>query len=181
MTLAGKILKLGVALALALTAGSSAALAKKKKCKDGETTEVASYKLVKGEHLDYQIPKPLNGKGGDPKRGLKWMTHRRQGNCIACHEVKKILALAKPNDLNSLKKYGFHGKIGPSLDGVASRYTEGELRLLVVDPKKAFPDTIMPAFHKAQGFTRVHKDCVGHVILSADRVEDVVAYLKTLK
>ena len=182
MTLAGKMLGIGVALALALSAGSSAALAKKKKkCKDGEVTKVASYKLAKGEHIDYQIPAPLNGKGGDPKRGVKWMTHRRQGNCIACHKVTKILNMVKPNDLKTLKRYGFHGNIGPSLDGVASRYTEGELRLLVVDPKKVFPDTIMPAFHKNTGFTRVHKDCKGYVVLSADRVEDVVAFLKTLK
>lgn len=176
-----------MAIAVVMTAGSSLALAqakkKKSKCKDGETTEIASYDLSKGENLDFQIAKPLNGKPGDAKTGLKWMVHRRLGNCIACHEVSKILAKAKPSDLNSLKKYGFHGKIAPTLDGVASRYTEGELRLIVVNPKKAFPDvnTIMPSFHSASDFHAVIGDCKDHAILSADRVEDVVAYLKTLK
>ena len=185
--LARRFIGAGVAIALALTAGSSFALAqakkKKSKCKDGETEQVASYKLSKGKNIDHQIKASLTGKAGDMKKGLKWMTHRRLGNCIACHEVGKILAKAKPSDLNSLKKYGFHGKLAPPLDGVASRYTEGELRLIVVSAKKAFPDanTIMPSFHVNSGYSAIHKDCKGQAILAADRVEDVVAYLKTLK
>jgi len=174
---------IGIAGALVLALGLTPAEAKKSKCKDGEVTEAAKYSITKGEHIHAAINASLTGNAGDPKKGLKWMTHRRLGNCIACHEVSKILALAKPDNVKSLKAYGFHGKIGPTLDGVADRYTEGELRMIVVDPKKAFPDanTIMPAFHKNDGFTRVHKDCVGYAILSAERVEDVVAYLKTLK
>jgi sulfur-oxidizing protein SoxX len=170
------------AAALVLTVSAADGFAKEK-CKDGEVAKAADYKLTKGKNIDVQIEASLTGKPGDPKAGLKWMVHRRLGNCIACHEVKKILAKAKPGDLKSLKSYGFHGKIAPPLDGVASRYTEGELRLIVVNPKKAFPDadTIMPSFHVNSGFTKVHKDCVDHVILSAERVEDVVAYLKTLK
>lgn len=171
-------------LALGVTSPALAQQKKKKeKCKDGEVAQVASYKISKGENLPAAINQSLTGKPGDPKKGLKWMTHRRLGNCIACHEVQKILALADPNDVKSLSRYGFHGKIAPPLDGVADRYTEGELRMIVVDPKKAFPDanTIMPSFHRNTGFNRVHKDCVGYVILSAERVEDVVAYLKTLK
>ena len=175
-----------LALALGLSFGAGEALAKKKKksrCKDGEVAEVAKYKLSKGEHIDQQISESLTGKAGDAKAGLTIMVHRRLGNCIACHEIKKVLANAKPNDINSLRKYGFHGKIGPSLDGVASRYTEGELRLIVVSSKKAFPDanTIMPSFHENKGYNRVIGDCKGLAILSAERVEDVVAYLKTLK
>ncbi len=185
--LAKRIIGTGVAIALALTAGSSLAVAqakkKKSKCKDGETEQVASFKLSKGSNIDHQIKASLTGKPGDAKTGVKWMVHRRLGNCIACHEVGKILDKAKPNDINSLRKYGFHGKIAPTLDGVASRYTEGELRLIVVSSKKAFPDanTIMPSFHVKSGFHGVIGDCKDHAILSAERVEDVVAYLKTLK
>ena len=86
-------------------------------------------------------------------------------------------------DLKKLKTYGFHGQIGPPLDGLTERYTEGELRLIVVDPKIAFPDanTIMPAFHKNDGLHRVIKDCVGYVMMSAQQIEDVVAYLMTIK
>ena len=185
MKLLGKTLKAGLVLALAVTLGATASMAQKKKakCKDGETDQIAKYELGKGENLASAINASLTGKAGDAKMGLKWMTHRRLGNCIACHEIKQVSNLAKPDDLNSLKKYAFHGEVGPALDGVAGRYTEGELRLLIVDIKKAMPDadSIMPSFHRADGFNRVHKDCVGQVVLSAERVEDVVAYLKTLK
>ena len=185
MKLLEKTLKAGLVVVLAMTLGSAASFAQKKKakCKDGETDQVAKYELSKGDNLDNAINASLTGAAGDATKGLKWMTHRRLGNCIACHEVSNIAKLAKPEDLSSQKKYGFHGAVGPTLDGVAERYTEGELRLIVVDIKKALPeaDSIMPSFHRADAFNRVHKDCVGQVVLSAERVEDVVAYLKTLK
>lgn len=163
--------------------------AKRDRCKDGEPSEVAKYETGKGETLEKAINEPLTDKAGDPDKGLQWMAHRRLGNCLACHEISKVLALAEkqptidvktPDGKTNSMPLGIHGEIGPSLDGVASRYTEGELRLLVVDPKLVFPDTIMPAFHKNTGFTRVHPDCEGRAILSAQQVEDVVAFLKTL-
>lgn len=176
-------LVLGVALAAAPTDGLAQAKKKKSRCKDGETDKIAAYQITKGTNIDGQIAASLTGKPGDPKMGVKWMTHRRLGNCIACHKISKILAKADPADLNSLRKYAFHGEIAPTLDGVADRFTEGELRLIVVSSKKAFPDanTIMPSFHEASGYTRVIGDCKGLAILTAERVEDVVAYLKTLK
>lgn len=164
--------------------------AKKDRCKDGEPSEVANYKIGKGKAFEKAINEPLAGKKGDAARGLQWMAHRRLGNCLACHEISKVLERAEkePNieitsddGKKSSMPLGIHGEIGPSLDGVASRYTEGELRMLVVDPKLAFPDTIMPAFHKNSGFTRPHPDCQGLAILNAQQVEDVVAFLKTLK
>ena len=181
-----KLMSLAAAFALALTTGATLAQAqakKKVKCKDGEVEEVAKFELSKGENIDQAINQSLTGKPGDPVKGLKWMVHRRLGNCIACHEVSKILEKANPNDLKSLKTYGFHGKIAPTLDGVADRYSEGELRLIVVSAKQAFPDadTIMPGFHVNDAYHRVIEDCKGHAILSAERIEDVVAYLKTLK
>ncbi len=177
---------LAVAFVWALAAGATLAEAQAKvkvKCKDGEVDKVAAFEVSKGENIDKAINKSLTGSPGEPGMGLKWMTHRRLGNCIACHEVTKILEKVDANDPKSLKTYGFHGKIAPTLDGVADRYTEGELRLIVVSAKQAFPDanTIMPGFHVNDGHHRVIEDCKGHAILSADRVEDVVAYLKTLK
>ncbi len=174
------------AAALVLTAAASDAVAQKKKksrCKDGETEQVVQYNAEKGENLPAAIKGSLTGQPGDPEKGVKWMVHRRLGNCIACHQVTKILQRAKDDDLASLRRYGFHGKIAPTLDGVAGRYTEAELRMIVVDPKKAFPDqsTIMPSFHRNDGFTRVVGDCKGLAILAAERVEDIVAFLKTLK
>jgi len=173
------------AMALVMTAGAGDAIAKKKKsrCKDGQPTVIASYKVSKGENIDFQISKSLTGKAGDAKKGLKWMVHRRLGNCIACHKVSQVQALAKPDDIKSLRSYGFHGKIGPPLDGLTERYTEGEVRLIVVDAKKAFPDanTIMPSFHHKKGLNRVIKDCKDHVMMSAEQIEDIVAYLMTIK
>lgn len=186
MTQTKKIIALGAVSVLVLALGSSLALAqakKKARCKDNQPKVVASYEISKGKNIDFQISKSLTGKPGDPKAGLKWMVHRRLGNCIACHVSSKILALAKPNDLKSQRTYGFHGNIGPPLDGVTERFTEGEIRLIIVDAKKAFPDanTIMPAFHKKDGFHRVIKDCQGHVMMSAQQVEDIVAYVMTIK
>ena len=96
-------------------------------------------------------------------------------------ELQLNLSVTTPNGKSGNMPLGVHGKIGPTLDGVASRYTEGEIRMLVVSPKKAFPDTIMPSFHRNDGFIRVIGDCKGLAILTADRLEDIVAFLKTLK
>ena len=177
MTFMKNALKVGLTTALAVSLSTTAWA---KKCKDGETTEVAAYTVEKGKTMAAAINKSLTGKAGDPKNGLKTMVHRRQGNCIACHKITKIRELAKPGDLKAFKKYGFQGEVGPSLDGLATRYSEGEIRMMVVDPKKNFPDTLMPSFHKL-GTERVHKDCVGKVVMTAQKIEDVVSYLMTLK
>lgn len=125
--------------------------------------------LVKYEIVDYAISKSLTGKPGDPDKGVKTFTSRKLGNCLACHQV------------TALESQPFHGEIGPSLDGVAERYNEGQLRMQVVDAKVINPDTIMPAFYRTEGLHRVLKKFSGKPILSAEQVEDVVAYLKTLK
>ena len=74
-----------------------------------------------------------------------------------------------------------HGNIGPSLVGVGSRYTIAELRLRLVDPKTINPDTIMPSYHRKTGFHRVQKKWKGKTVLSAKDIEDILAYLMTLK
>jgi sulfur-oxidizing protein SoxX len=183
------------AFILAGTAVSSVGIAQTKKknpsrCKDGEVSTVADYKATKGDNLPLSIKASLTGNAGNSQAGLGWMVHRRLGNCLACHAItpvekmaakKASLKVTALNGKSGNMPLGVHGKIGPPLDGVASRYTEGELRMLIVDPKSAFPETIMPAFHKNKGFTRVFPDCEGKTILSAQQVEDVLAYLKTLK
>ena len=152
-------------------------------CKDGQGSDVPSFKLSKGESLDHQINESLTGKNGDPNEGIKWIVHRRLGNCIACHQSKTILKKAKPGDNASQIKYGFHGAIAPPLDGAGDRYTEGELRLIVVNSKLAFPDlnTIMPAFLKNDKLHRVIKPCIGKTMMSPQQIEDVVAFLATQK
>jgi len=126
--------------------------------------EKAMYTVMNGE----SIPKSLTGKAGDAKNGRKLAIHRKKGNCLACHEMP-------------IPEQAFHGKIGPSLKGIASRMSEGEMRLRIVNPKVANEDTIMPAFYKKDGFTRVLKKFKGKTMLSAAQIEDIIAYLNTLK
>lgn len=125
---------------------------------------VVAYKVVNGN----SIPKSLTGKPGDPKKGRATAINRKKGNCLGCHKMP-------------IAEQQFHGEIGPDLAGVAGRMSEGEMRARVVDPKLVNPDTIMPSFYKTKGLHRVMKKFKGKTIISAQDVEDVVAYLKTLK
>lgn len=118
----------------------------------------------------------LTGVAGDPVRGEEIMTDRGLGNCIACHQV------------TALDQYQFHGEVGPSLDGAASRWDEAALRGIVVNAKNVFPDSVMPSFYRVSGFIRPGDGYTGSAavepimpILSAQDVEDVVAYLMTLQ
>jgi L-cysteine S-thiosulfotransferase len=129
------------------------------------SADLVKYTVVDGS----SIPDSLTGKTGDPKAGEKVFVNRKQGNCLACHTLSK------------LSEQPFHGEIAPPLDGVADRYTEGELRLRVVNPKVVNEATIMPAFYRDEGFHRVADEFKGKPILTAEQVEDLVAYLVTLK
>lgn len=114
------------------------------------------------------IPKSLTGKPGDPKKGRALAIARKKGNCLACH----MMPIPEQDD---------HGQIGPALYGVANRMSVPELRLRIVDPKVVNPNTAMPAFYRTEGLHRVRKQFRGKPILTAQEVEDVVAYLSTLK
>jgi len=120
--------------------------------------------------VDGAISKSLSGKPGDPAAGKEWFVGRRLGNCLACHV----------NDDTSNEQ--FHGEVGPSLNGVADRWSEAELRAIVVNSKEVFGDgTIMPSFYRTEGYYRIRDQFAGKPILTAQQVEDVVAYLMTLK
>lgn len=119
----------------------------------------------------------LSGAVGDVENGKLIMITRGKGNCIACHEV------------TALKDAPFHGEVGPSLDGVGGYRTAEELRGIVANAKMTFPETVMPAFYKTSGFTRPGDAYTGKAakeedltpLLTAQEIEDVVAYLLTLK
>lgn len=123
---------------------------------------------VKIENMAVKMP--LTDVPGNPEEGAKTLANRSLGNCLACHAVK------------ALSKEQFHGNVGPSLDGVAGRWSVEELRAIVVDAKQAFSDeSMMPGFYSLHVGKDVRKDLVGKTILTAQQVEDVVAYLATLK
>ena len=130
-----------------------------------ETVKPADVKIVDGA-----IAQGLTDKPGDPDAGLKWFVGRKLGNCLACHTNEK------------LSDQPYHGEVGPPLDGVAGRWSQAELRAIVVNSKEALsPETIMPGFYRDSGLSRVAKKFAGKTILTAQQVEDVVAYLMTLK
>ena len=129
----------------------------------GSGEELVAYEIVD----DFSIPEPLTTTPGDPERGREVAINRRLGNCLACHGMP-------------IEEQPFHGEVGPPLNGVADRYDAGELRLRIVDSKVVNPETIMPAFHRAAGLHRVSAQFADNPILTAQEVEDVVAYLMTL-
>jgi len=117
---------------------------------------------------EISIPKSLTGKAGDPKKGRALAINRKKGNCLACHSMP-------------IPEQQFHGETGPSLYGVGNRLAEGELRMQLVNSKVTNPDTMMPAYYRTFGFATPLKKFVGKTVLSAQEVEDIVSYLKTLK
>jgi len=116
------------------------------------------------------IAMSLTGEPGDAVRGREVFANRKLGNCLACH-------------VNSeMKEQLFHGEVGPPLDGAADRWEEAELRAIVVNSKVVLGDeTIMPSFYRVKNGARPAEKFEGKTILSAQDVEDVVAYLGTLK
>ena len=116
------------------------------------------------------LPATLTDKPGDAKEGAKVVAGRRLGNCLTCHEISVLSAEE------------FHGDVGPTLDGVAARWGIAALRMIIVNAKMVFGgETVMPAFYRTEGLNRVRPEFAGKPILSAQQVEDVVAFLATLK
>ena len=105
---------------------------------------------------------------GDLERGRQIVANRQVGLCLLCH--------AAP-----IPEERFQGDLAPDLKGVGSRLTEAQIRARIVDPSKANPDTIMPAYYKTEGLSRVASQYRGRTILSAEQIDDVVAYLASLK
>src|SRR5690606_7742147 len=119
---------------------------------------------------DFAVAESLTGVPGDPQAGAEVFRDRGLGNCLACHAN------------SAMEEELFHGTVGPSLDGVGSRWEPAQLRAIVADAKKVFgEETVMPGFYSLNVGANVAKDRVGQTIRTAQQVEDVVAYLATLK
>jgi sulfur-oxidizing protein SoxX len=125
---------------------------------------------------DGSIEQSLSGVPGDAANGRLIVGDKGAGNCVACHQV---------TDLSDVP---FQGDIGPMLDGAGDRWSEAELRGIVSNAKIMFADSMMPSFYKTEGFIRPGNEYSGEApdetfgpLLTAQQIEDVVAYLATLK
>jgi sulfur-oxidizing protein SoxX len=114
------------------------------------------------------IPQPLTGASGDPVAGRAIVVDRRLGACLLCHT-------------GPFAEERFQGTLAPDLSGAGSRWSAGQLRLRLVDATRVNPDTIMPPYYRVDGLTRVGSAWLGRPILTAQQVEDVIAFLGTLR
>lgn len=114
------------------------------------------------------IVAPLTGKPGDTARGRAIVTNRTVGLCLLCHS-------------GPFPEERFQGTLAPDMRGAGSRWSAGELRLRMVDSHRLNPDTIMPAYYKLDGLNRVAPAFRGKPLLTAEQIEDVVAFLATLR
>jgi L-cysteine S-thiosulfotransferase len=114
------------------------------------------------------IPQPLASRPGDATRGRAIVANRSVGLCLLCHS-------------GPIPEERFQGTLAPSLAGAGGRWSVAQLRLRIVDGARLNPDTIMPPYYRTTGLQRVAKPFEGKTILTAEQIEDVVAYLATLK
>ena len=114
------------------------------------------------------IPASLTGAKGDAGRGRTIVTTRQIGLCLLCHS-------------GPFPEERFQGDLAPDLKGAGSRWSEGQLRLRIVDARKLNPDTMMPPYYVVDGLNRVAPSFRGKPVLTAEQLEDVVAFLTTLR
>ena len=124
--------------------------------------------LSGGAFSSDDIRASLSGARGDAARGRAIVVNRQLGLCLLCHS-------------GPFPEERFQGNIGPDLNGIGARLSEGQIRLRVADPGRLNPATIMPAYFRSESLTRVARAFQGKTVLTAEQIEDVVAFLTTLK
>jgi sulfur-oxidizing protein SoxX len=154
--------RLAARAAAALAAGVAGVIA------GGGDSGRAQQAMAEFEVVGDAIPRSLTGTPGDAERGRAIVLGPARGNCTICH------AVPAPDER-------YHGDLGPSLRSVARRASEGQLRLRMVDGSRLDARSIMPAYHRLDGFRRVAAAYAGKPVLTAVEIEDVVAYLLTLR
>ncbi|MEQ8818593.1 MAG: sulfur oxidation c-type cytochrome SoxX [Thalassobaculum sp.] len=145
-------------LALVLAWAAAEAVAR-----DAAAADLLPY-AVRGD----AVPDPLGGLAGDPERGRAVVLDRGRGNCLICHAV--------PIDGEP-----FQGVLGPGLAGVGDRLRPGQIRLRLIDQARLDPDTVMPPYYRVEGLVDVAPEYRGRPALQAQEIEDVVAYLSSLR
>ena len=114
------------------------------------------------------IAQPLSATPGDAARGRAIVASRKTGLCLLCHSAP-------------MAEERFQGNLATDLSGAGSRWSEAQLRLRIVDPRRLNAQSPMPAYHRIDGLQRVVEAWQGKPILSAQQIEDVVAYLRGLR
>lgn len=132
-------------------------------CSEADTALIGSAQIV-GD----TIPAPLTNSPGNARRGKTVFAEREQGHCVLCHEVSGL-------------DVPFQGNIGPALTEVGTRLNPAQLRLRIVDYQFVTPGTLMPSYYRNHDLYQVQEDYAGETILSAQQVEDLVAYLSQLE
>jgi sulfur-oxidizing protein SoxX len=114
------------------------------------------------------VPASLTGTRGDAARGRAIIVNRHVGLCLLCHS-------------GPFPEERFQGELAPDLRGVGARLSEGQIRLRIVEPGRVNSASIMPAYYRIEGLTRVARAVQGRTVLTAEQIEDVVAFLTTLR
>jgi sulfur-oxidizing protein SoxX len=114
------------------------------------------------------IEQPLHARPGDPVRGRAIVANRQRGLCLLCHRAP-------------IPEEPFQGDIGPDLTETGDRWTPAQLRLRLVDPLRLNPGSLMPSYFRTDHLRQVSAAWQGRTVLAAEEIEDVIAYLSTLR
>jgi sulfur-oxidizing protein SoxX len=131
------------------------------------TSGASAQALVATTIVGDGIPDSLTGVAGNPAHGRALMLERST-TCILCHS-------------GPFPELRFQGDLAPDLSGAGNRWTTSQLRLRLVDAARFNPQTIMPSYYRIDGLVRVGRNFAGKPILSAAEIEDIVAFLATLR
>jgi sulfur-oxidizing protein SoxX len=131
-------------------------------------TEAATRRIAEVVVVGDAIPRPLTATPGDPLRGRAIVADRHIGLCLLCHTGPF------PDEHDQ-------GTLAPDLSGARTRWSEGQLRLRVVDARRLNPETIMPSYYRIADSVRVGHAWQDQPVLDAQQIEDIVAFLATLR
>ena len=129
---------------------------------------VAALAAALGAEASDSLPSSLTGAAGDRVSGRNLVLDRHVGLCLLCHS-------------GPFPEERFQGNLAPDLSGVGARLSAGQIRLRIVDASRVNPQTIMPAYYRTEKLQHVAPDYRGKTVLSAQQIEDIVAFLVTLK
>lgn len=130
----------------------------------GGTRRLATPVTIEGDTM----PRALGDETGNAARGRNVFIDREQGHCVLCHQVDGLEA-------------EFQGTVGPALTGVGDRLSPAQIRLRIADAQRIWPDTVMPSYYRVHGLNQVGEAYRGEPALTARQIEDLVAWLATLK